>query len=444
MVISKKLTELKNTDFFLDSVTGDLYNYNAHTNDWAPRANAGLHFRLAAQEYNTVGKFIIQKPVFRVNSVQQSKLFKSKNTETICYIKKSYLQHPFLKDVDFEFLVESANRWDPHPFNFLNPNKTFYVLGESNEGPQIISFRDLHLGLQFHVSRQYPQSVTILANFFRAKTKQIDEGYRSAPVMTRLAYATNFKVSELKINQAGPVTVLQAREEVLSPKSSQSPKAEEGYQYGRGTPDDDSEADVFIHSGYATHHRQVLVKHNSINKSVRQSSFILKEKEKDKKSDVKEFNKLERGYSLLIPNHKKSLSYLEEVVRNAEEESRKANIVKMKARDAASISQGHLAVPVVVTSNANSRPGTAVSRPSVVHSQFSSMLSLKQPIQSRPVTAKSRASSITAQESTPASEFAGNIQNSGDVRKLLHPNLPKDCFHHEPLWVRIYCMACND
>ena len=65
VIIDKKLVELTNNDYFLDSVTGDLYSYNYETNEWIPRANVGLHCRKDAEGFNSLGKYVVSGKKYR-------------------------------------------------------------------------------------------------------------------------------------------------------------------------------------------------------------------------------------------------------------------------------------------------------------------------------------------------------------------------------------------
>ena len=49
-------------DFFLDNVTGDLYSFNYDTGEWVSKGNAGLHSRRSAEEFKTIGKYIVKAP----------------------------------------------------------------------------------------------------------------------------------------------------------------------------------------------------------------------------------------------------------------------------------------------------------------------------------------------------------------------------------------------
>lgn len=56
-------------EYFLDSITGDLYGIYfdkiESANCWIPIANCGIHSRRAVEEFNTVGKYMLQAPVYK-------------------------------------------------------------------------------------------------------------------------------------------------------------------------------------------------------------------------------------------------------------------------------------------------------------------------------------------------------------------------------------------
>ena len=56
------MNEIRMSDYFLDNVTGDLYSFNYDTGEWVSKGNAGLHSRRAAEEFKTIGKYIVKAP----------------------------------------------------------------------------------------------------------------------------------------------------------------------------------------------------------------------------------------------------------------------------------------------------------------------------------------------------------------------------------------------
>jgi hypothetical protein len=52
----------------LDNTTGDLYGFNYENSEWIPKGNCGLHYRRSAQEYQSIGKYIVKAPVYKANT----------------------------------------------------------------------------------------------------------------------------------------------------------------------------------------------------------------------------------------------------------------------------------------------------------------------------------------------------------------------------------------
>lgn len=69
--LTKDLREIRQDDLFLDNVTGDLYSFNYDTGEWSSKGNAGLHFRRAAEEFKTVGKYIIKAPTYKSKTLKE-------------------------------------------------------------------------------------------------------------------------------------------------------------------------------------------------------------------------------------------------------------------------------------------------------------------------------------------------------------------------------------
>ena len=60
--MKKSLSEVRMTDYFLDNVTGDLYSFNYDSGEWISKGNAGIHSRRSAEEFKTIGKYIMKAP----------------------------------------------------------------------------------------------------------------------------------------------------------------------------------------------------------------------------------------------------------------------------------------------------------------------------------------------------------------------------------------------
>ena len=44
------------------------------------------------------------------------------------------MHHYLISGLPFEFVVPLKNSWDVHPFNFVNPKKTFQTLADGEKG----------------------------------------------------------------------------------------------------------------------------------------------------------------------------------------------------------------------------------------------------------------------------------------------------------------------
>jgi hypothetical protein len=100
-----------------------------------------LHYRRAAEEFKTIGKYIIKAPIYKgIKLKELSNLYVSKLNETVCNLRKNHMHHYLFKSLDYEFIVPNKNSWDIHPFNFVNPKKTFVVLAESDKSKFISSY----------------------------------------------------------------------------------------------------------------------------------------------------------------------------------------------------------------------------------------------------------------------------------------------------------------
>ena len=133
-----------------------------------------MHYKKAAQSFGSVGKFIIKTPVYKPKQLKEvASSYLSKNTEDYCNLKKLYLQHWALQDMEMEFVIASRNSWDIHKFNFVNVNKSFTVVAESKTCPQIICFEPYCVATLFNITKKFPQTVCCLKNFTIAKLKQL-------------------------------------------------------------------------------------------------------------------------------------------------------------------------------------------------------------------------------------------------------------------------------
>ena len=148
----------KSTDFLIDNVTGDYYNFDIEVNKWMPAGNIGLHSRLEAEKK---GKYMI-KSVFQP---QKSGLLLQKNFETVCFKSKKNYHHWLTEGINNQFISACKNNWDIHPFNFVNSSRTFTILADNARGPVIIALTEKIVATLFTISTEYPASLLLLRNF---------------------------------------------------------------------------------------------------------------------------------------------------------------------------------------------------------------------------------------------------------------------------------------
>jgi len=154
-------------DYFLDNVTGDLYHFQPESNEWGPLCNIGLHYSKTAQEVHTIGKYVIQTPIYRPKkSIHNNGTVDilDENIETKCFLKKIFLTHWLFINCDMEFVVSYRGRWEVHSFSFTNKEKTFEVLAESEGGPLVIEYPRI-IGVKFPINKRYKETYQMLKNF---------------------------------------------------------------------------------------------------------------------------------------------------------------------------------------------------------------------------------------------------------------------------------------
>lgn len=159
--------------YFLDNVTGDLYAFNFDSQEWIPKVNAGIHYRRAAESFDSIGKYVLKQPVYKPKPMIESPLsYLSKNDEEFCTVKKFYIGHWVFAEMKTEFKIPFKSHWDVHHFNFINELKTFTVLAETKHGPQIIQHAPNCIATQFAISKKYPDTVQIFKNFIVHKLRE--------------------------------------------------------------------------------------------------------------------------------------------------------------------------------------------------------------------------------------------------------------------------------
>ncbi|KAM3127316.1 hypothetical protein pb186bvf_020569 [Paramecium bursaria] len=155
--------------YFIEKSTGDIYNYHTDHKSWQPRGNAGIHNTKAAQEFQTLGKYVLKAPVYRPTKFidKTSEVFTSKSNELVVYPRTAHLSHYAFENVQSRFVATSASKWDIHTFSFASADRAF------KRGPVVIEYGPYCLGTYFDISIQYAPTVQIMKNFIRETVQKI-------------------------------------------------------------------------------------------------------------------------------------------------------------------------------------------------------------------------------------------------------------------------------
>ena len=160
----KKMTE---EDVVLDNATGDIYQYDPQRHEFFPVGNVGIHYHKAAQDSGIARAAILKPFVYVPQTVDDPyPVVTGKLHEAKCRVLKQCNQHWLVQGLGLqEFIVPQQNAWDIHPLNVTQKENRFFVLAESLRGPQIVTWRDHAVGVQFHIDPKYTDTVIVLRNF---------------------------------------------------------------------------------------------------------------------------------------------------------------------------------------------------------------------------------------------------------------------------------------
>jgi len=162
------LDTLKKNDFFLDYVTGDLYEYRTSNKEWTPVMNIGLHKKKVAEKYMFRGKYILNPNFNRVKSANPSNHVLSVNTENKISIQKQFFSHWLLNDLPLDFIASINLTWFSHNFSLKSKDLQHKILCVSANGPIVIEHLE-SVGVAFNISNKYQHTVKILENFIEKK-----------------------------------------------------------------------------------------------------------------------------------------------------------------------------------------------------------------------------------------------------------------------------------
>jgi hypothetical protein len=171
------LKNLTKSDYFLDYVTGDLYQYRIGDHSWSPVLNIGLHKHSMTEKYAYRGKFVQNNNIYRPKSVSKEILYKKISNDLKIYIQKQFSHNNILMDVSHEFFANITNKWFSHNFSLKNKNLIFSTLASSAKGSMIIEHENT-IGTAFHIDKRYNETIVILKNFITTKfEKCMREGF---------------------------------------------------------------------------------------------------------------------------------------------------------------------------------------------------------------------------------------------------------------------------
>lgn len=156
----------------------------------------------------------------------------------------------------FEFLIPSKPSWIIHTFSFINKEKSFIVLAETNRAPSIILLKNC-IGVEFEISFKYPASIEIMKNFIKHHMKIIKTQLHISDSI--VDFFTKIEKMTLKINiDADKDREFEARRKInfnVFEKSRLS------------TNEIYDDKTIFKHVGYASslkHRNTQIVKNNAI------------------------------------------------------------------------------------------------------------------------------------------------------------------------------------
>lgn len=194
------LDDMKKNEYFLDYVSGDIYEFKHETREWLPYLNIGLHKSKSAEDYSYRGKYVINKNPYRPKSIETTSTnlgnFTKEecmaiNTEVKVILQKKSLYHWLIKDLNLDFVVESTSNWFSHNFCVKYKDLQYNILADCNKGPVLIEHGN-SVGVSFHISPKYPTTVSILENFIIKKFNEVqDKGFGRVEVNDSSKYNNN-------------------------------------------------------------------------------------------------------------------------------------------------------------------------------------------------------------------------------------------------------------
>ena len=126
-------------DVFLDAKTGDIYRYNSDSKEWVPKGNMGIHKKIYSQEKDEKGtQNVLGSVTYKAKVHDNDVLYVTHKDESVIYLRKNYIHHWSVKGCPNKYLAMNDSPFELHPFNFKNTTKTFEIIAETTNAPQII------------------------------------------------------------------------------------------------------------------------------------------------------------------------------------------------------------------------------------------------------------------------------------------------------------------
>jgi len=237
-----------------------------------------------------VGSFFQKKKQYRSKPLKEIEQTNMNLYETMCYIKKSYLQHWICKGVKMEFKIPKINKWDSHPLNIqlenaANIGNNYSTLAESDRGPQLIEHGNM-IASQFHIDPVYPETLQILKNFVDSKLGLLQCNQCLGGTIDA-AFVKEKRISST-VDDKGYL----GKKQILIPQSSKirPSTTNENIPHKFTT--------LFVHSGknYSKRREEVVVTNNAFGSYVNSKMFSIKLQEQLK--PIKTYAMIDRAKSV--------------------------------------------------------------------------------------------------------------------------------------------------
>lgn len=162
-----ELHKLAHDEVLLDNTTGDVYQYDHKRSEFTPVANVGLHYHRAAQDSLIARSSMLKSSTYIPHVIDDPyPIYMGKQNEAKCRVLKQCNQHWLVQGLGLQpFLVPQNNSWDMHPVNITSEANSYFVLAESERGPQVVTWGEKIVGVQFRIDPKYAETVVILSNF---------------------------------------------------------------------------------------------------------------------------------------------------------------------------------------------------------------------------------------------------------------------------------------